>query len=82
MSAPIVTCSPETPLGDVAELMTGNGVHCVVVLQPACADAAPAHRRWGVLSDLDLVSAAPWDEGDADAGSAACAPQAVIGREG
>ena len=48
MSTPIVTCTPGTPLGDVAALMTGNGVHCVVVLQPACADAAPAHRRWGV----------------------------------
>ena len=78
MTAPIVTCPPGTSLQDVAGLMTGRGVHCVVVLQPECPGAAPAHRRWGVLSDLDLVSAAPWDDGDADAGSAAASPQAVV----
>ena len=79
MSTPIVTCTPGTSLRDVAARMTGHGVHSVVVLQPDRPDAAPAHRRWGVLSDVDLVSAAPWDESDADAGSVAASPQAVVG---
>ncbi len=77
MSMPIVTCAPGTPLREVAGVMADKGVHSVVVLQPASADAAPAHRRWGVLSDLDLVTAAPWAR-DADAGSAAASPQAVV----
>ena len=81
MSMPIVTCAPGTPLREVAGLMTENGVHSVVVLHPACADAAPAHRRWGVLSALDLGAAAPGGERDAAAGSAAGSPQAVVGAD-
>lgn len=81
MSAPIVTCAPDLPLQDVAALMLTHRVHSVVVLQPPAGDAAPAHRRWGVLSDLDLVTAAPWGERDADAGAAAASPQAVVGAD-
>lgn len=78
MSAPIVTCTPDMPLEAVAELMTTHRIHCVVVLAPDIEDAAPAYRRWGVLSDLDLVAAAPWGEEVADAGSVAATPQVVI----
>ena len=81
MTTPIVTCAPELPLDEVAELMVGHRIHSVVVLAPPCDDAAPAHRRWSVLADLDLVAAAPWGEGIADAGSAAASPQAVIGAD-
>jgi signal-transduction protein with cAMP-binding, CBS, and nucleotidyltransferase domain len=79
MSRSIVTCSPDLPIARVAELMSTHGIHSVVVIQPRADDAAPAHRRWGVLSDLDLVAVAPWGEGQgATAGDVATSPQAVI----
>jgi len=78
MSSPIVTCTPDVPLEDVAELMTRHRIHCVVVLAPDIENAAPAYRRWDVLSDLDLVAAAPWGEEVADAGSVAATPKVVI----
>lgn len=80
MTTPIVTCTPDVPIEEVADLMARNRIHSVVVLQPDNDDSAPAHRRWGVLSDLDLVSAAPWGEGDATAGAGtiAASPQVVV----
>lgn len=80
MTTPIVTCTPDVPIDEVAELMARNRIHSVVVLQPGGEDAAPAHRRWGVLSDLDLVAAAPWSEEDstAGAGTIAASPQVVV----
>jgi CBS domain-containing protein len=47
----VLTCPREAPLTDVAELMAGHRVHCVVV-----ADEEPA-GLWGIVSDLDLVAA-------------------------
>ncbi len=78
MTTPIVTCAPEVHLGEVAELMTEHRIHSVVVLAPVLGVGAPAHRRWGVLSSLDLVAAGRWDEGAADAGGIAASPQAVV----
>ena len=80
MTSPIVTCTPDVPIEEVAELMARHRIHSVVVLQPPSPDAAPAHRRWGVLSDLDLVSAVPWGAGlpACEAGSVAASPQVVI----
>ena len=78
MTTPIVTCTPDVPLGEVAELMTEHQIHSVVVLAPPLDDAAPAYRRWGVLSDLDLVAAAPWGEEVAEAGAIAASRHAVI----
>ena len=57
----LVHCSPDASLRDVAALMSGEGVHCVVVT----GDAVDAGSLWGVVSDLDLVAAAtvrPLDE--------------------
>ncbi len=80
MTSPIVTCTPDVPIEEVAELMAHNRIHSVVVLQPATDDAAPAHRRWGVLSDLDLVTAVPWGAGvpGSGAGAVAASPQVVV----
>jgi len=78
MTTPIVTCTPDVPLEEVAELMTEHQIHSVVVLAPPPDDAAPAYRRWGVLSDLDLVTAAPWGPEAAEAGAIATSPHAVI----
>jgi len=48
----VLSCPTWTPLSMVAELMAGNGVHCVVVTDENDATV------WGVVSDLDLVAAA------------------------
>lgn len=78
MTTPIVTCTPDLPLDEVAELMTEHRIHSVVVLAPPLDNSAPAYRRWGVLSDLDLVAAAPWGEEVSNAGAVAASPQAII----
>jgi CBS domain-containing protein len=45
----VVTCQPETPLRDVAAMMSGYGVHSVVVDR--------GDEGIGVVSDLDLAAA-------------------------
>ena len=50
----IVTCSPSDGLGDVAAAMAEHAIHCVV----ASDDGPPGaddDRRWGVVSDRDLM---------------------------
>jgi len=51
----IVSCSANTSLADAARMMTGYGIHCLIVSFASAKGDAP---RWGVLSDLDLVTAA------------------------
>lgn len=51
----VVTCRPETSLADAARIMTGYGIHCLV-LRYGPHDSASS--RWGMLSDLDLISRA------------------------
>jgi CBS domain-containing protein len=55
----IVTCRAETSLGDVARMMVGYGIHCLVVTHPASNSGS---ERWSVISDLDLVAAAGTDK--------------------
>ncbi len=49
----LVHCLPETSLREVAALMSGERVHCVVVTENPVA----GRSLWGVVSDLDLVAA-------------------------
>lgn len=56
MSAPIQACASHLPLPEVAQLMAGRGIHLVAVVD--AAGAAPGGAIVGVLSDLDLVTAA------------------------
>ena len=53
MMTGVVTCHPDTSLGDVARIMSGYGIHCVVVV-----DSREEGDRWSVISDLDLMAAA------------------------
>ncbi|MGZ8782507.1 MAG: CBS domain-containing protein [Gaiellaceae bacterium] len=76
-------CERETPLSEVAAMMTRENVHCVVV-ESGSGDAGPP---WGIVSDLDLVAAAlvrPLDEqtagGSAGAPVVAVAPDDTLGR--
>jgi len=53
----IIGCAPETPLSEVARVMSEHRIHCVVVGRLA-VDGHGTRLRWGVVSDLDLVRAA------------------------
>jgi CBS domain-containing protein len=78
MTAEIVTCTPDVPLADVAGLMMRHRIHSVVVLAPAVADPPGEGEGWSVLSDLDLVAAAPWADALAGAGTVAASPRVVV----
>jgi CBS domain-containing protein len=53
----IVDCAPETPLSEVARLMSVHRIHCVVV-DGLAVDGHGTRFLWGVVSDIDLVRAA------------------------
>ena len=53
MHAGVLTCPPETPMADVARMMAGSRVHCVIVSHPRVRGKA---ADWGALTDLDLVA--------------------------
>jgi CBS domain-containing protein len=76
MSAPLVTCSADVPLGEVAELMARHRIHAVIVL-----GGGPDDEKWGVLSEIDLVAAAPFDEEGTTAGRVAGTPAIVVDPE-
>ena len=50
----VISCSPETPLRDVARIISTKHIHCVVVASTAEHGAPPA---WSLISALDLVGA-------------------------
>lgn len=52
----VVTCRPETPLAQVAQMMAGHRIHSVVVWSEA-QEADEEGTLWGVVSDLDLARA-------------------------
>ncbi len=57
----IVGCAPDTPLSEVARLMSEHCIHCVVVGRLA-VDGHGTRFLWGVVSDLDLVRTAAGGE--------------------
>jgi len=61
MRVGLVTCRPETPVSDVARMMIAYGIHSVIV---AGLDEEEGERDWGVVSDLDLATAALSDRRD------------------
>jgi CBS domain-containing protein len=56
----VITCTPDTPLGQVALIMAEQRVHCVVVHEGVRPDA----DGWTVVSDRDLMAAAAEDRID------------------
>jgi len=69
----VLSCSSDTPLSTVAELMAAQSVHCIVVT------GADDLAVWGVISDLDLVAAAGVRDLDAQsAGASAATPALTI----
>ena len=57
----VVGCTPETPLTEVARLMSEYRIHCVVVAGLE-EDGHGTRVVWGVVSDLDLARAAATGE--------------------
>ena len=53
----VVGCTPDTPLPDVAALMSMHGIHSVFVLDDE-SERGGADAFVGIVSDLDLVAAA------------------------
>jgi CBS domain-containing protein len=49
----LISCSADATVAEVARLMAGYRVHCVVVERSTIADDLP----WAVISDLDLLRA-------------------------
>ena len=72
----VVTCAVETPLRDVAWMMSVYRIHAVVVYgEPG--EKTP--ELWGVVSDLDLVEAASADDfEDRTAGQTAATPILMV----
>ena len=52
----VVGCAPDTPLSEVARLMSAHRIHCVVV-GGLTEDRHGTRLVWGVVSDLDLARA-------------------------
>jgi CBS domain-containing protein len=52
MHAGIFSCSPDTPLGEVARLMGDHRVHAIAVTD------LDNGRPWGIVSDMDVMAAA------------------------
>ena len=70
MTPGVLTCLPVTPLRDVARMMARHRVHAIVVF------ATDDHiHPWGVVSDLDLISAIGTR---ANAGSVAGSPVVTV----
>jgi CBS domain-containing protein len=54
MRVGVVTCLPDTALADAARMMTGFGIHCLIV---ADLDTSGRSRPWGVVDALDVAAA-------------------------
>jgi CBS domain-containing protein len=65
MRVGVVTCRPETNLGDVARMMVGYDIHSVVV-----SDVHGEGGLWGIVTSLDLARVAE-DIGSLTAGDVA-----------
>lgn len=70
MTPGILTCLPVTPLRVVAEMMATRRVHAIVVF-----GHEDTLLPWGVISDLDLVSAI---ESHSPAGAIAASPVVTV----
>jgi CBS domain-containing protein len=69
MRGPVITCAPETPLTTVAQMMSDDHVHAVVV-------TGIEGTAWGVVTALDLATAAA-EAGDVARDVAATEPVVV-----
>ena len=55
MHVGVVTCGPDTPMADAARMMTGYGIHCLIVAE---IDAGGRSHHRGVIDALEVAAAA------------------------
>jgi CBS domain-containing protein len=70
MHAGLFTCSADTLLSSVAQMMSEQHIHAVVVSGVPIESTGDDHA-WGIVSDLDLLRAALAGSGDSTAGQVA-----------
>jgi CBS domain-containing protein len=76
MRVGVYACPPETSLRDVARMMAGYHIHCVVVAD--MDGEGESERPWGVVSDVDLIRAGGADAADRTAGDTAPAEPVTV----
>jgi CBS domain-containing protein len=57
----VISVAPDTPLRELARVLSTRHIHCLVVTNPSGENAAP---RWGLISSFDLVLATLNDAAD------------------
>jgi CBS domain-containing protein len=75
----VLSCGSDTPVRDVATMMSRERVHAVVVDGEPHARTGPEHHGWRVVSDMDVVG--QMDRADAmraTAGQMAATPAIVV----
>jgi len=72
MTTGVISCEPETPLAEVAEIMAERRVHAVYVFD------GDGNELWGLVSDLDLVAAARGELEKLTARDAAVTPLVAV----
>ena len=77
MHAGVISVTRDTPLVEVAGLMSKQRIHCIVVTGPP-EDPAAAGDLWGIVSDLDLAAAAEGDLTGRTAGGTAATPLVFV----
>jgi CBS domain-containing protein len=75
MSTGLISCSPETPLRNVARLMATHRVHGIFVYGNEDDETA---ELWGLVSDLDVVAAARGDIDERTGGDSAVTPLVTV----
>jgi CBS domain-containing protein len=53
-----ITCSPDTPVHELAGRMADLRVHCIAVSGVGTRPDGDEHLMWGLVSDMDVVHAA------------------------
>jgi CBS domain-containing protein len=66
----VLTCDPETPLVTVAQRMSSEHVHAIVVLEAVGPGGKSDRRPWAVVTDRDVLGSAA-DIADRTAGDVA-----------
>jgi CBS domain-containing protein len=73
----IVSCAVDTGAAEVARMMASQAVHCVAVIGPS-QDASAPERVWGIVSDLDVLSALTHPGSPATAADLAAQPVITV----
>jgi CBS domain-containing protein len=73
----IVSCAGDAGAAEVARMMADRDVHCIAVVGSA-PDGSGVRRVWGIVSDLDVLSALTRGGGSATAAELASEPVITV----